>query len=129
MRESDCFAWVVNGTTSAQPSSGSNAPLTPVTEVSGDMINPPASDVGGNCGGDSSSDLSSGPMSPPSKPVRDADKIDSHRVATADTCVVADELKQVALRYDNLGYHMTGSPLSDGVGCNHFALHELLFSS
>lgn len=59
--DADCVAEVVNGVPSLQPLLGWNASLAHIPEASGDLIDPPASNVEGKCGGNSNSGLSSGP--------------------------------------------------------------------
>lgn len=88
-----------------------------------------ALDVEGKGGRNSDSGLSFEPTRPSSQSVRNTDIIDSHWVATADACVLADELQVPASGNDEPNCQMTGSPLSNAVGCGFSPLSELLSSS
>ena len=99
---SDYVAEVVNGVTSLQHPSGRNTPLPPISEERGDLINHPASQSQGECGGTSSCASSSGHTRPPPQPVPSMDDTDSYRVATVDACPEADDRALVS------GYDETG---------------------
>lgn len=79
-----------NRATSPQPPSGWNDSLAPIPEAPGDVVSSPAPDVEGRCGVDSSGGVSSGPMRSLSQPVRNANIVDSHGIATIDARIIAD---------------------------------------
>lgn len=75
-RQSDGVAEGVNKMTSTHLSSGRITPLTPIPEVLGDLMNPPALDVEGTCSDKSDSGRSSEPTKPVPQLIRDADIVD-----------------------------------------------------